>query len=175
MWPRLSAIVIACGVATGVSADPPDDSNKPRPAAMELLRAARNKGKAPDNRADEVVRVPAAGDGPGPAAKAMQAAARRAKRDQARKQQHEGLTRRLQGRDVPPALRAELRTHARRISRLLRVRELASVSDRRSLVRIDDLITRENARHERRVVMLIDLAKAARPDDDGELDDEVEE
>ncbi|HBQ14686.1 MAG TPA: hypothetical protein DEF51_27340 [Myxococcales bacterium] len=49
-------------------------------------------------------------------------------------------------------MRAELRTHARRVARIERMRAVASESGRDALLeRIDALMTRENARHERRL------------------------
>jgi hypothetical protein len=56
---------------------------------------------------------------------------------------------------VNPALRAELKHHARRVARLHRVRAVAQESsDAESVARVDALLAKENQRHERRVSAL---------------------
>jgi hypothetical protein len=169
----LIATFACCLIALPVQADPPAAAAN-EPAALGALRAARSKGKkpgAPTPHDDATLAHP--DDGAKHAALvAMHAAARRAKRDQARRQRHTELRAKLKGRAVPPSVRIELRTHARRISRLQRIRVLAG-EDAALIVRVDGLIARENQRHERRLATLI--AQAAKPDDDREQDDEVEE
>ncbi len=168
------AIALCWMITWPAMADPP----AAEPAAMGVLRAARSKAKKPEAQApqaphdDATLGHPEHDGAKHAALSAMHAAARRAKRDQARRARHTELRAKLRNREIPPSVRAELRTHARRISRLQRIRVLAG-QDTALIVRVDGLIVRENARHERRLAVLI--AQAAKPDDDREQDDEVEE
>lgn len=54
-----------------------------------------------------------------------------------------------------PAVRAELKVHAWRMARLDRIRELADAEGKKDIVaRVDKLITKENARHEKHMGVL---------------------
>lgn len=77
--------------------------------------------------------------------------------------------------------RAELRTHARRVARIRRMRAVAEEGGREALVeRIDALMTRENARHERRLERIAGhplqpaAAETDAPDEATHEDDETE-
>jgi hypothetical protein len=60
------------------------------------------------------------------------------------------LHRVLKGAPIPETVRAELTTHARRMARLYRLKELAvEREDEEALTRIDGLLRREGSRHER--------------------------
>lgn len=171
------AVALCCWMALPVRAEPPAHAPA-EPAAMQVLRAARSKGKKPDAaatpRADGVLGHPDNG-AKSAALTAMHAAAHRAKRDQARRQRQEELRGRLKNREIPTAVRVELRNHSRRISRLQRIRLLAG-EDTALIARVDAVIARENTRHEQHMVVLIArAAKAPKSEDDHEQDDEVEE
>jgi hypothetical protein len=57
--------------------------------------------------------------------------------------------------DIPPAMREELRHHARRMARLARIRAIASdKKDEAVTKRCDALITREQARHQAKMAQL---------------------
>jgi ferritin-like metal-binding protein YciE len=57
--------------------------------------------------------------------------------------------------DIPPAMREELRHHARRMARLARIRAIATdKKDEAVTKRCDALITREQARHETKMAQL---------------------
>lgn len=171
------AVGACCCLTLPVLAEPPAQTSA-EPAAMQVLRAARSKGKKPDApatpRGEGVLGHPDNG-AKSAALTAMHAAAHRAKRDQARRQRHEELRAQLKNREIPAAVRVELRNHARRISRLRRVRLLAG-EDAALVARVDAVIARENTRHDLHMTVLIArAAKAPKPDDDREQDDEVEE
>jgi hypothetical protein len=91
-----------------------------------------------------------------------------------RKQARRSAWRRMSGhverpRDVPPAVREELRRHAQRIARLQRIRIVATEqNDRDSVARVDKLVARENARHEKRLPALWDAAGARKGGEDEE-------
>lgn len=183
---RLLAMLVLSGmlsVAAITFADPPAEPQKRAPAALEALRKAREQPRKPSPNPVQAALTEHRGDGTAPnaALKAMQAAARRAKREQARKLRHQELQGRLHGREATATIRAELRTHARRSSQLQRIRRLAIETDPALLARIDGVIAREDARHERRLAVLIARAPQAKPavnDDsthDREHEDEVEE
>jgi hypothetical protein len=97
-----------------------------------------------------------------------------------RKQARRSAWRRMAGhverpRDVPPAVREELRRHAQRIARLRRIRLVATEqSDRDSVARVDKLVARENERHEKRLPALWDAA-GARKGGEAEEQDPAEE
>lgn len=180
---QLRNVVVAAllTLASVAAADPPPSPDtRPVPPALEKLRAARDKHAAPGN---EQSMTNAARQGPAPqhaAVKAMQAAAHRVRREQARKQRYRVLREELKVSQVPAPIRAELRTHALRVSRLMRIRALAVESDPTLVVRIDALLSRENARHDRRMTKLIEQAnqnaRARASERDREPDDdEVEE
>lgn len=179
LWVLLSLLL-----STPAFADPPADpstAHRAKVPALDALRQARGKGKAPDvhtpNNAQEAVTDRGNNKMQSAALHAMHVAARRAKRDQARQARIQELGAKLKGRPVPTPLRMELRTHARRVSRLQRIRLLAG-EDTVLVARIDALLTRETARHERRMNILIanapnpSKAPATSQDDH---DDEVEE
>lgn len=159
----LVVALIAVGVTTTAFADPPADKPARKPAARTVDDSAREGH--PSGVQQQT------------ALKAMQGALRRASRDNVRKQRHEELQLRLKGREMSAPIRLELRNHARRMSRLQRIRLLAVTTDPTLLVRIDGLIARETARHERHMTVLIARATAAPParPEDHEPDDEVEE
>lgn len=98
-----------------------------------------------------------------------------------RKQARRSAWRRMSGRverprDVPPAVREELRRHAQRIARLRRIRLVATEqSDRDSVARVDKLVARENARHEKRLPALWDAAGARKGGGEDEEHDPAEE
>ncbi len=78
---------------------------------------------------------------------------RRKNRRQRRKDRRQALRKRLKKklkkRRVTKVIRFELRTHARRVARLRRIRALAAAKDDTETVeRVDKLLARENARHE---------------------------
>ena len=65
------------------------------------------------------------------------------------KRLHYRLNRVLKGAPITEAVRRELSTHARRLARLYRLKEVAvEKEDEDAVMRIDDLVHRENARHE---------------------------
>jgi len=71
------------------------------------------------------------------------------------------LDRVLEGAPVSEAVRAELTSHAQRLARLYRIKELAiEKEDDESIARVDGLIRRESSRHER---WLARQQEAARP------------
>lgn len=160
---RLVMALIAVGVSTTAFADPPADKPAHKPKALTVEEAAREGH--PSGVEQQA------------ALKAMQGALRRASRDNVRKQRHEELQLRLKGREMSAPIRLELRNHARRMSRLQRIRLLAVTTDPTLLVRIDGLIARETARHEHRMTALVARVSAAAParPEDHEPDDEVEE
>jgi hypothetical protein len=56
------------------------------------------------------------------------------------------------GADIPPPVRAELRQHARRTARLMRIRALAEAKkDTKSVERCDKLLELENTHHQKRM------------------------
>jgi len=60
------------------------------------------------------------------------------------------LHRALEGKPIPEPVRAELELHARRMARLYRLKELAvGKEDEAAIDRVEALVRRENARHER--------------------------
>jgi len=75
---------------------------------------------------------------------------RREKRQERRRAHVEDLRKRWGDSLVHPALRAELKVHARRIARLNHMRRLAEKAEKPKVVeRIDKLIEKENARHQK--------------------------
>lgn len=94
-----------------------------------------------------------------------QAAERKAKRQQRaadrRKALRKTMNKWLKGGPITPAVRDELRDHARRVARLLRLQELAaSRNDYDTVKRVERLLARENSRHDR---FLRDLSRPPRP------------
>lgn len=164
MWRQQIAItLILLGATSAALADPPAGKPAPKP---KTLTAAQAVNEAQPGGPDQQAVV-----------KAMQGALQRANRDQHREQRSQELHARLHGRELSAPIRAELRNHARRLSRLLRVRRLAVTTDAALLPRIDTLVARETARHDARLSLLIAQSKPAAPTspDDHESDDEVEE
>jgi len=102
-----------------------------------------------------------------------------------RKQARRSAFRRLAGRveqprDVPPSVREELRRHAQRIARLRRIRFIATEqNDRESVARVDALVARENARHEKQLPQLWETAgkrlKGAEDEEHDPADEAAEE
>lgn len=185
----LAVLLAALGwVPSFANADPPNaqaqgrtsDEGKasPRVNALEALSEARNKGKSPKPPGADRSRPSSAPEGESPnpnapvelkeraghaaAVGAMQAAADRAKREQVRRTRQRELRTKLKVTTVPPRVRAELRVHARRISRLQRIRVLAA-DDPAVVARVDALIVKENAHHDRRIAMLVMAGLAAEP------------
>jgi hypothetical protein len=94
-----------------------------------------------------------------------QAAERRATRDararDARRELARSLRRWLRGGPMTDAVREELRAHARRKARLLRVQELAAAAgDIDTMKQVDRLLSRETSRHER---TLREMGRPSRP------------
>lgn len=202
----LALLLVALGWAPSLAnAEPPsaetrgpsagDGKGAPRVNALQALAEARNKGKAPQSPAANSPRTsssPASAiphpDAPvelqeraghAAAVGAMQAAADGAKREQVRRTRQRELRTKLKVATVPPPLRAELRNHARRISRLQRVRVLAA-NDAAVVARVDALIAKENTHHDRRIAMLVLAGLAADPADhegasEGAADDDEAE
>jgi len=164
MWRRRLAITfITLGATASAYADPPDDEAARKPRARTAEEAAHEEHPGAVQKHVAI--------------KAMQGALRRANRQQARKQRHGELQGRLHGQELSSPMRAELRNHARRESRLQRIRAVAVTADPALLPRIDQLIARETVRHEQRLTALIARAKAAAPGhgEDHDSNDEVEE
>jgi hypothetical protein len=80
--------------------------------------------------------------------------------DTVRRERAKELRGRLKARGIPNALRAELRTHAKRIAQIERIRSLAG-ADAKLITRIDATLARENERHSRRMTRLVDEANQA--------------
>jgi hypothetical protein len=163
MWRRSLTIMLTALCVSGTAfADPPQPQARREHAASTAAEAAHEEhpGIAKQD-----------------AVKAMQGALQRAARDHERKQRQRALQRRLNGRELSGPIRMELRNHARRTSRLQRIRQLAVTADPALLARIDRLVALESGRHERHLTNLITRANAAGPTrvDDHEQDDEVEE
>lgn len=91
---------------------------------------------------------------------AGQADARRAHHNQVRRERAKELRGRLKSRGVPNQLRVELRTHAKRIAQIERIRTLAA-ADAKLVTRIDAVLLQENERHTRRMTRLVDEANQA--------------
>jgi hypothetical protein len=94
-----------------------------------------------------------------------QAADRKAKRDERgrdrRKALRKTMRRWLRGGPITESVRAGLQEHARRIARLLRLEEIAAArNDYELAMRIEKLVARENARHDK---WLRDLSRPAKP------------
>jgi len=200
----LALLLVATGWAPSlVNADPPnaeapgrasaEGKTAPRVNALQALAEARNKGKAPQSPPADSPREHSAPAGASPnpnapvelkeraghaaAVGAMQAAANRAKREQVRRTRQRELRTKLKIATIPPRVRAELRVHARRISRLQRIRALA-VSDAAAVARVDALIAKENAHHDRRIAMLVLAGVTVDPanhEGAADQDDEAEE
>jgi len=77
------------------------------------------------------------------------------RRDEVRRERAEELRGRLKSRGIPSPLRAELRTHAKRIAQIERIRTLAA-ADANLIKRVDAMLVRENERHTRRMTRLVD-------------------
>lgn len=67
---------------------------------------------------------------------------------------------RLRGRGISTQVRVELKTHARRLAQIERIRALTT-ADATLTTRIDAMLVRENERHARRMTRLIDEANQA--------------
>lgn len=177
------------------TATPPAEAKaKVRPSALQALAEARNKGKAQaatntrgPNAATSAAQTPDAPmelkerAGQSGAVAAMKAAADRAKREQVRRGRQRELRTKLKVPTIPPRVRVELRNHARRISRLQRIRVLAA-EDAVVVARVDALIAKENANHDRRIAVLVLAGLAADPaaregasENHTDQDDEAEE
>lgn len=184
-------------IALTAYADPPSDAPpaetkaKVRPHALEVLAEARNKGKAqpaPNTRAPNAAATNATSNPDAPvelkeragqsgAVAAMKAAADRARREQVRRTRQRELRSKLKVSTIPPRVRAELRNHARRISRLQRIRVLGA-EDAALVARVDALIAKENTHHDRRIAILVLAGLAADPaarEATADQDDEAEE
>lgn len=199
----LALLLVAAGWAPSlVNADPPnaeapgrasaEGKAAPRVNALQALAEARNKGKAPQSPAASARAHSApAGEAPNPnapmelkeraghaaAVGAMQAAADRARREQVRRTRQRELRTKLKIATIPPRVRAELRVHARRISRLQRIRALAA-NDAAAVARVDALIAKENSHHDRRIAMLVLAGVTVDPanhEGAADQDDEAEE
>ena len=115
-----------------------------RPAPLQPPRASSESHQPPskeriDKRLAQVKR---------------RAAERRAKRKQRQHDRREALRQRLQrmlrDRPLTDEIQKELRTHARRVAQLRRIREIgAEQADYDLVIRVDKLISRENSHHDR--------------------------
>jgi len=83
-----------------------------------------------------------------------------ARRDELRRERAKELRGRLKSRGIPNQLRAELRTHAKRVAQIARIRTLAA-ADAKLTKRIDAMVVRENERHSRRMTRLVDEVNQA--------------
>lgn len=141
----LTAALLLAGLAQPVVAQPARPKGPmPRPAPMRPPHAERGPKKPPSKEQIEkhLERVK------------RRATERRAKREQRQRARRKALRSQLQrllaGGPITGAIRDELRTHARRIAQLRRIREIAAEKDDYDMViRIDKLIGRENARYDK--------------------------
>lgn len=122
--------------------------DSPPRAAIEALKKARSFTEA-----EAIAHLRAQGAG-------ANAAPERARRDEVRRERAKELHGRLKSRGIPNQLRAELRTHARRIAQIERIRALAA-ADAKLITRIDAMLVRENERHTRRMTRLVDEVNQA--------------
>lgn len=86
--------------------------------------------------------------------------AKRGERDHVRLDRAKQLRGRLRARGIPNPVRVELRTHARRLAQIERIRTLVN-TDTKMTARVDAMLVRENERHTRRLTRLIDEANQA--------------
>jgi hypothetical protein len=86
-------------------------------------------------------------------------------RDERRGEDQDQIQKKWGGEQVrTPAIRNELRVHAWRLARLTRVQSLAEMDNKADVVdRVDGLLAKENARHERRMAELGAKAKDGGP------------
>jgi hypothetical protein len=146
----LGALVTLAAPALGQPVAPPD---LPRPLPRPEGAGAPREAPSEEAKGRQLERVK------------RQAAERRAKRAERARDRKKALRKSmnkwLKGGPITPEVREELRTHAHRVARLLRVQELAANrGDYDTVKRVERLVTRENSRHER---FLRDFGRPPRP------------
>jgi hypothetical protein len=160
----------APGARRDMPGKPADKAAKPgdKKDGREEAREDRKEGReeAREDRKDGGDEAREEGKDGGPEARPEEKSARerlkRPKED--RRREHRDRIRQKWGDEVvrTPALRNELRVHAWRLARLTRVRALAEGENKTELIaRVDSLLAKEEARHERRMAEL--GAKAVPP------------
>lgn len=133
----------------GKSGDAPGH-NKDKDKGGDPGKSAEAPGKDGEPGAGQ-----AEGQGkPDEATKEARKAARKASREKNAKAEKEAVRAKvsgaLKGQPMARAMKEELERHARRLARLRRVRDVAEdESDTATLERVDKLIAKENARHDR--------------------------
>lgn len=92
--------------------------------------------------------------------------ARQKNREERTKEQRAELKERFKDAEPNPAITAELKHHAWRVARLLRLKELAAAGERAEIVeRVEELMEKENARHEKHLAHLKEGGGAREKDD----------
>ncbi len=133
------------GEAPGKSGDAPGKAGEdPGKSGEAQGKAGEDPGKSGE----------AQGDKPDDAAKEARKKARKESREKNKQAEKAALrgkvTTALKGQPMSRAMKEELERHARRLARLRRVRDLAEdENDAAVTERVDKLVAKENARHER--------------------------
>lgn len=137
------AAALLCPVHDGLAQpQPPRRPARPAPLTPPRPKAAPSKPPTEEQIEKRLERVK------------RRSEERRAKREQRRRDRRKALRKRLRrmlkGGPITPEIRAELETHARRMARLRRIREVAA--DKRNydvVLRVDELIKKQDSSHNR--------------------------
>lgn len=143
----------AAGIAQAQPKGPPGDKGKPAPSASPTATAAASVAATAGPSANPSAN-PSAGPSASAAADAPKGPEKAKERKERGKKDRDELRKKVQDKlknqPMAKAMKEELERHARRVARITRVKEVAvTEKDDDAQKRADELLKKENARHDK--------------------------